>query len=484
LAARHWKRASRAARVVSPRQGILAIRSLPFPGCIVSLFTLVLEMGLAMGLESTHQAVPHLTTALTGPLLAIEERLLQRQTEIEQWFHEGWLATPAPFYASVDLRNAGFKLAPVDTNLFPAGFNNLNPMFHPLCVQALQAAVERLCPRASRILLVPENHTRNTFYWDNMGALVMLLERAGYRVRIGSWLPGEAAHQLITLANGRTIQLEPIVRTQNRVGVENFNPCFVLLNNDLSAGPPDILQGLEQPVVPPLALGWWNRLKSGHFAQYQRLAQEFGELMEIDPWFIDPVFRHCGEIDFHKREGEECLADKVEEVLQIIRNKYRQHGITQEPFVIVKANAGTYGMGVMTVRDAAEVRHLNRKQRNKMAVIKEGQVVQEVLVQEGVYTFETFGPDQAVAEPVIYMVDRFVVGGFYRVHNSRGIDENLNAPGMELRSLAFAESCTNPDDNQSPDASPNRFYAYGVIGRLALLAAARELHDTPRVPTS
>jgi oxygen-independent coproporphyrinogen-3 oxidase len=26
----------------------------------------------------------------------------------------------------VDLRNAGFKLAPVDTNLFPAGFNNLN----------------------------------------------------------------------------------------------------------------------------------------------------------------------------------------------------------------------------------------------------------------------------------------------------------------------------------------------------------------------
>ena len=160
-----------------------------------------------MGLQSIHQAVPHLTTALTGPLLAIEERFLQRQTEIERWFHERWLTTQAPFYTSVDLRNAGFKLAPVDTNLFPAGFNNLNPAFHPLCVQALQAAVERLCPKASRILLVPENHTRNTFYWDNMGALVTLLERAGYRVRVGSLLSGEGAQQLMTLSNGRTIQL-------------------------------------------------------------------------------------------------------------------------------------------------------------------------------------------------------------------------------------------------------------------------------------
>ncbi|MHB8254482.1 MAG: glutamate--cysteine ligase [Acidiferrobacter sp.] len=433
-----------------------------------------------MGIEPTHQAVPHLTTALTGPLLAIEERFLQRQTEIEQWFHAGWLATPAPFYASVDLRNAGFKLAPVDTNLFPAGFNNLNPAFHPLCVQALQAAVERLCPHASRILLVPENHTRNIFYWDNMGALVMLLERAGYQVRVGSLLSGEAACQTITLSNGRTISLEPIARNQDRVGVKGFNPCFVLLNNDLSAGPPDILKNLTQPVVPPLALGWWNRLKSDHFTQYRRLALEFGELTDIDPWLIDPIFRRCGQIDFHKRESGDCLAENVEEVLQAVRNKYREHGITQEPFVIVKADAGTYGMGIMTVRDATEIHHLNRKQRNKMAVIKEGQTVQEVMVQEGVYTFETLGPEQAVAEPVVYMIDRFVVGGFYRVHDSRGIDENLNAPGMQFRSLAFAESCANPDGNQSPDAEPNRFYAYGVIGRLALLAAACELHNTPR----
>ncbi len=428
-----------------------------------------------MGAEQL-QAVPHLTTALTGPLLEIEERLLERETPIEQWFHERWLATPAPFYASVDLRNAGFKLAPVDTNLFPAGFNNLNPAFHPLCIQALQIAVERLCPKACRILLVPENHSRNTFYWENIGALVELLERAGYQVRVGSLLPEPAGRQSFSLSGGRTISVEPIERTGDTVTVQGYKPCFVLLNNDLSTGAPALLQGIAQPVVPATVMGWWNRLKSNHFTHYRGVAAEFGEFVQIDPWLIDPVFRRCGHIDFQKREGEDCLAENVHTVLEEVRLKYREYGITQEPFVIVKADSGTYGMGIMTVRDANDVRQLNRKQRNKMAVIKEGQTVQQVLVQEGVYTFETLGDAQTVAEPVVYMVDRFVVGGFYRVHTARGADENLNAPGMQFRPLAFADSCSCPDKKRSPDASPNRFYAYGVLGRLAALAAARELH--------
>src|SRR4030065_626386 len=98
-----------------------------------------------MGNDS-RPAVPHLTTALTGPLQKIETHLLQNQAGIERWFRSQWLQTPAPFYCSVDLRNAGFKLAPVDTNLFPAGFNNLNPAFLPLCVQAVQAMIEKPYP--------------------------------------------------------------------------------------------------------------------------------------------------------------------------------------------------------------------------------------------------------------------------------------------------------------------------------------------------
>jgi glutamate--cysteine ligase len=111
-----------------------------------------------------------------------------------------------------------------------------------------------------------------------------------------------------------------------------------------------------------------------------------------------------------------------------------------------------------------------------MSVVKEGLQVQEVMIQEGVYTFESI--NEAVAEPVVYMMDHYVVGGFYRVHTSRGQDENLNAPGMHFVPLAFETSCSLPDCGGKPDAAPNRFYAYGVIARLALLAAAIELEET------
>jgi glutamate--cysteine ligase len=148
--------------------------------------------------------------------------------------------------------------------------------------------------------------------------------------------------------------------------------------------------------------------------------------------------------------------------------------------VVVKADAGTYGMGVMTVKDASELIGLNRKQRNKMSVVKEGLEVHDVIIQEGVHTFETL--NGAVAEPVVYMMDHYVVGGFYRVHTQRGRDENLNAPGMHFEPLAFEAPCSLPDCNQSPDAPPNRFYAYGVVARLALLAASVEIEETEPQP--
>ncbi len=425
-------------------------------------------------------AVPHLTTALTGPLQKIESHLLTYQPSIERWFRSQWQQSPAPFYGSVDLRNAGFKLAPVDTNLFPAGFNNLNPAFLSLSVQAVQATIERVCPNAGGVLVIPENHTRNMFYFESLAALVEILSMAGLRVRIGSLLPDLHEPRTIELASGRSIILEPLIRRGNKISVSDFDPCIVLLNNDFSSGPPAILENLEQPIIPPLSLGWWRRLKSSHFAHYHRVATEFAGLVHIDPWLINPIFRKCGKIDFQKREGEECLANNIEEVLDGMQAKYREYGIDQEPFVIVKADAGTYGMAIMTVKSPDEVRDLNRKQRTKMAHLKEGQAVTDVLVQEGVYTFETWGATNAVAEPVVYMIDRFVVGGFYRVHTERGPDENLNAPGMRFEPLAFAGPCCYPDPYQAPDSNPNRFYAYGVIARLALLAAARELVDAAK----
>ncbi len=466
---------------------------------------------------SKHFPVPYVNTAQTATLLSLERGLLDNLVQIEQWFRIQWQQYTPPFYGSVDLRNSGFKCAPVDTNLFPGGFNNLHSDFLPLCVQATIAAIERACPKASRVLLIPENHTRNTYYLDNVATLVRLLSSAGLEVRLGSLSVDMTMPTSLTSNRGDQILLEPMARVTidgkdrllipaNEAHATTFDPCLILLNNDLSGGIPAILKNLSQTLLPPLNAGWAVRRKSQHFDVYRSVANDFASLFKIDPWLIDPYFSVCRNINFSTREGEDELAQAVADILEKIRVKYQQYGIENPPFVIVKADAGTYGMGIMTARSPNDVRDLNRKQRNKMAVIKEGASVEQVLIQEGVYSFEQIS--DGVAEPVVYMMDRFVVGGFYRVNSGRSRDENLNAPGMRFEPLSFARPLSLPDEKSNakldialgevcsspfklsrsvpdflpdwytdPDAPPNRFYAYGVIARLALLAAAIELEN-------
>jgi glutamate--cysteine ligase len=417
---------------------------------------------------------PHLTTVSTSPLYLLEKQLLSQQKNIEQWFESQWKLTPAPVYGSVDLRNAGFKLAPVDMNLFPAGFNNLNLDFLPLIIEAARLSILEMMPHAKRILLIPENHTRNLFYWENIKILLRILTDAGFIVKIGTLLDIAPSIQLM---NGEHIPIETVIRRDNKILTNDFVPDLVLLNNDLSEGIPTILQGLEQPIVPPAELGWSQRLKSDHFQYYADVSDSFARFIDIDPWFIAPLFRHCGEVDFMERSGMECLISHTEQLFESIQKKYDEYKIDCNPFVIIKADAGTYGMAVMTIRDVNEIRHLNRKQRISMAKTKSGQPVNRVIVQEGIYTFETWGADNAVAEPVVYLLGKRVVGGFYRVHESRGIDENLNAPGMQFEPLAFVKPCHLPIENAPHGECQNRFYAYGVIARLSMLAAAREMQE-------
>ncbi|MCO4865345.1 glutamate--cysteine ligase [Cupriavidus sp. WGlv3] len=428
--------------------------------------------------------VPHLITALNGPLLELEKKILDATPSIERWFRLEWQEHTPPFYCSVDLRNAGFKLAPVDTNLFPGGFNNLAPEMLPLAVQAAMAAIEKICPDAKNLLLIPERHTRNMFYLQNVARLSLIMRQAGLNVRLGSLSEEITEPTPIELPDGQTLVVEPLARLgtkSRRLGLKDFDPCSILLNNDLSAGIPPILENInEQYLLPPLHAGWSTRRKSSHFSAYDEVAKKFAKLIDIDPWMVNPYFARTTGVNFHERVGEEELADAVEGVLKKIAKKYREYGIKETPYVVVKADAGTYGMGIMTVRDPSEIKGLNRKERNKMSVVKEGLEVSDVIIQEGVHTFEKV--NEAVAEPVVYMIDRYVVGGFYRVHTGRGNDENLNAPGMHFVPLAFAPNGI-PDSHAKPGAAvPNRFYMYGVVARLALLAASLELEKTDPNP--
>jgi len=424
---------------------------------------------------SENFVLPKINSNCLEPLHELEKHFVERREKLEKWLEQQWQLTPPPVYGSVDLRNAAFKVAPIDMNLFPAGFNNLNPSFLPLAVNAAKRSIHRFLPAAKKILVIPESHTRNLFYWQNIFALKNILEQGEFVVRFALLNKEDDAVQDIQLPSGNSVTVERLQRQDDKLHVGDFYPDVVLLNNDLSAGIPDILQSVSQLMLPPAELGWSQRLKSDHFQYYAEVADEFGKLMDIDPWLVAPLFRHCGNIDFMAQDGMECLIANAEKLIADVRLKYQQYNITHQPFLIIKADAGTYGMAVMTVRNIDELRNMNRKQRTRMSTIKDGKPVNRVIIQEGVYTFETSGSDEAVAEPVVYLFGDSVIGGFYRVHTGRGIDESLNAPGMQFVPLPFPAPCHEPCKAQSHDVLRNRFYMYGVVAKLSMLAAAREI---------
>jgi len=429
--------------------------------------------------------VPHLVTALTGPINELEQRVLDSMPAIERWFRLEWMEHTPPFYSSVDIRNAGFKLAPVDTNLFPGGWNNLTKEMLPLAVQAAQAAIEKICPEARNLLVIPENHSKNTFYLANIAQLVRIFHMAGLNVRIGSVDPAIKSPKKIELPNGETVTLEPVVRGKRRLGLKNFDPCTILLNNELSAGTPGILEDLhEQYLLPPLHAGWSVRRKSNHLHSYEELSKRLGKLLGIDPWLINPIYARAEGVDIAEGRGIDVLTSHVDAVLTKVRRKYKEYGINEKPFVVVKGgHSGSGSPGVVTVRDAKEVEALIGKSRTstssaaKTSAGRDLREPTELIVQEGVLTNERV--HNGVAEPVVYMMDRYVVGGFYQVHAAQAADENLKLPDASFVPLAFSESTHMPQPGAKPGASaPNRFYMYGVVGRLAMVAASYEMEAT------
>ena len=419
--------------------------------------------------------VPHLVTALTGPINELEQRITESMPVIERWFRLEWLEHTPTFYSAVDVRNAGFKLAPVETNLFPSGWNHLSPEMLPLAVQAAMAAIEKICPEAKNLLLVPDDaRTADSFYLANLQRLTHIFTLAGLNVRLGSLSPGLQEPQALRLTTGDELMLESLQRGKRRLGLKHFDPCTILLNTDLCAGVPGILEELhEQFLLPPLHAGWPTRRMSTHYRLYEEVAKRFAKVLGMDHWLIHPAFGATGRIDLGAAQGVQTAQAQLDAVLSRTRRKYKEYGIQEKAFAVLKADDGQGVLPPLVVRDAADLPALlatHKPQKGK-------RLVGEWVVQEGVLTHEKVM--DAVAEPVVYMMDRYVVGGFYRVHAERGEEEHLNAPGARFVPLAFEQATQLPQAGVRPGASaPNRFYMYGVIARLAMLAASYELEAT------
>ena len=401
------------------------------------------------------------------PNKSLHLNIVSHHNKIESWFRRQWIKYPPPFYSSIDIRNSGFKISPVDTNLFPAGFNNLNKDFEFLYIAAIQHALERISAKISKILIIPENHTRNKFYLESVDTLVNLIKKAGYEVRLGR------------LGDEKNFSLQEnyFTRKNDYLIYKDYSPDIIILNNDLSNGIPEILNGVKQPILPDKNMGWSNRSKTIHFDYYSDVVNSFSKILDIDSWLLEPQFRNCGEIDFQTKQGEDCLLHNANRLFNLIQEKYDEYGIKEKPYIMIKADSGTYGIGIMQIDNIEDLKNLNRKQRTKMSRIKGGNKLDKVILQEGIYSYEKLKPSDHVAEPVIYSFGSNLVGGFYRLHNLKNNSENLNAPGMIFHPIPFKNACLSPNPNEEISSETNKFYIYGVSARLAILAAAKEIYN-------
>lgn len=387
-----------------------------------------------------------------------------------------------PVYTSVDIRRNRSKAAVVDANAYPAGFNNLSERSWTAAADAVRSYMDRMYPGAEELLVLGESHTRNAWYFQNLRALGDLFSRAGYRVTLGTMAKELFPKATVKTALGQEITLHGVLREGDALIADGIVHDVVILNNDLSGGTPDLLDGLDQPVTPPPAMGWHRRRKSEHFRIVNELSRQLGDYVGFDPWLITAEQRRVDGVDFKARAGLDEVAAAVDEVIAVIKAKYAQYGVDREPHVFVKADAGTYGMGITTATSGAEFLALNSKGREKMAKGKEGVKTTSVIIQEGVHT--GLRTESGVAEPVMYMVCGRVVGGFNRVHKDRDDTQSLNAPGSHFEPLAFTtqlEGEPGPDEAVLDDVSA---HVYQVLGEIASIATGYELllADTPGAP--
>nr|BFD64622.1 glutamate--cysteine ligase [Bdellovibrio sp. HM001] len=399
--------------------------------------------------------------------LILHQQTLANMNEICAWFASKTANMSYPIYSSYDIRDSGYKISNVDANIFPAGFNNICPTDKESAVALVEKYITKHYGAGIKnIMLVTEEHTNNAFYWENVHTIRNLIESTGRTVKVA--IPRELPEPLkLTSSAGN----EVIVHSALKDGelLKSFTPDLIISNNDFSEAYEEWAPTMSEfPMNPPRELGWYQRKKSTYFKYYNQLASEFAEVAKIDPFLLrveTELFEH---FDIGDEGSRNALAEKVDQMLHRLSEEYKKRGITQEPFVFVKNNAGTYGLAVIRVGSGEEVKSWSYKSRKKMKAAKGGRDVEEVIIQEGIPSIVQ--ADGASAEPVIYMLGCELAGGFLRTHAEKSSTESLNSPGAVYKRLCVSDLAINtpgcPQEN-----------VYGWTAKLGLLAIAMEAQE-------
>ncbi len=381
----------------------------------------------------------------------LHEVLLQfgeKRAAVDSWLLEKKkTAGMHPFYASTDLRNSGYKIGVVDTNIFPAGFNNLCHGFLRAANPIIKDYFETYFPTAKKIGILTEEHTRNTFYLENVEVIRKTIHDAGFSVSVFT-------------------SLAEFIENQQSVD------C-VVVNCDFSGGLPEILKTVSVPMIPPPQAGWHTRKKNEHFVALKKVTNELANVLSIDPWLLFPETTVIENVLINDSQSREILAQKADEMLKSIKINYVKNKIEAAPYLYLKDDSGTYGIGIETINDASEILSFNKKRRETFKSGKNKKPITSILLQEGIPSSERI--HGMVSEPVVYMINHTAIGGFFRMHEEASDRSSLNRPGMQFSKLCFHEI---PEYKNSvlKDCNVSDLEAlYFTLGSCASIAASEEI---------
>lgn len=391
-----------------------------------------------------------------------EKFVSEHWNQINEYLDSKFEFKNTPIYSSVDIRESKDKIAPVDHNMYPAGFNNLCNLDLGYATEVFQASISKISSSTNTVGIIPESHTKNLFYLDNLAMLGKVIRDAGYEVTFlsfdGNLFSEEQELNLISHSKFDLQILKAEIR-DGKIYAGDTEQDLIILNNDQS-DPIDIdWKAITTPINPTPLIGWFARQKNKHFSFYNKVVEDFSKHFEINPNILQAKFKTVEDVDFSSKEGLEKLGQAVDEL---------KSELPEDKKVFVKASQGTYGMGISVVSSGEEIISMNRKARNKMDIGKNKIKFTSLLVQEGVDTILQY--DDMPAEVAIYLVSGKSVGGFMRANSEKKADGNLNSRGMVFRKFCISE-IRQDQDHKAKEA------VYTVIARLATLASTKEIEE-------
>ncbi len=381
--------------------------------------------------------------------------------DVNEYIHKMQEGLPIPITSSVDIRENRDKYAPVDHNMYPAGFNNLCSVDLKSSAAVFKAAIQKINSQIKVIGIFPESHTKNLMYLEHLATLGDVILNAGFEVIYLSFdtklFPENQTELELISHSGQAIKIIKL-NLAEKIPVD-----LIICNNDQSTPLPIVWKDIKIPIIPTPQIGWFNREKNNHFKHYQNVANQFCTHFEIDPDLIQAKFKAVENVDFENKEGLSKLGEAVDEIINQLPTGAK---------VFVKASKGTYGMGISVVSSGEEIINMNRKTRNKMDVGKNSIKFTSLLVQEGVETIIKY--DEMPAEITVYLIDGQSIGGFMRVNGEKDSLGNLNSRGMVFRKLCMCDVDSAP--NEAADHKIKESL-YSLIARLSTIAAAYEIKE-------